>query len=409
MRFLVFVSLVVATLTVVTTSAGAVTVNGRVVNGTTGDESVNATVIVVNPAGGMVKEQTVEAKDGRFTATLDARAPIYLIRVDYAGVMYTSTVNPAQGDPIDVTVTVYETTTSWEGVTVSIPHVAATRHGDHLSIEKLYEIENATDPPRSLGGTEGMFHFSLPMDLQSINSAYVSALGMPIERQPTKTDVPGEYRMDYPIRPGLTRIGISFTVPYANGTYTLVEDLRYGLRELTVFGVDPEMLITARGAEFVTREAADNITSYTASSLARDANVEIIFSGGANQSGDDVLAGGTSGTVTVVASNSDSISLVVMLSVLLVLTVLIGISASTPDPLRQPKRVRAYYEVLVRKLARLDDMARTEVITDEVYRAKREELKGQLTSLAQRFRDTSADVPREPDISPASTKEQTNS
>jgi len=402
-------------LSVAAFGADAVTINGRIVNGTTGDTSVDATVIIVNPSGGMTQEQTVEAKDGRFTANIDGRAPIYLLRVDYNGVMYTSTVKPSERGSTDATVTIYEPTTSWDGVTVSAPHVTASRHGDHLSIERLYEISNDTDPPRALAGEAGMFHFTLPADLKSINSSYVSALGMPIERQPTETDVPGVYRMDYPLRPGLTRIGVSYTVPYSGDTYTLTEKLQYDLSELTIYGIDPDMLITAKGSEFVTREAAHDLVAYTANELARGTEIEIIFTGGSGESVlDDAqgeMSGTGSGVVSVRMADSENISLIVMLSVLLILTALVGVSAATPDPLGQPERVRAHYEMLVKRLAKLDDMAQADMISNEVYRVKREELKGQLASLINRIGLATAGMPAptSPDISPARTKEQTNS
>ncbi|MCH7549702.1 MAG: hypothetical protein IH969_09255 [Candidatus Krumholzibacteriota bacterium] len=381
-----------AALIALATTAHAFDLTGRIVNGTTGEKNVNIDVLIVNPSAGMAPEQTVRAENGRFTISgLSAKAPIYLVRVDYKGVVYSEPVRPTNDD-IEVVVMIYEPTSSWDEVRVSIPHIVATRHSDHLEIEQLYEINNVSNPPRAIAGGDHGFRYRIPLDKLSITALYVTALGIPVERSPEPTDDPGIYRVSYPIRPGITRVGVSYTLPYDEGTYTLSGTFLYDIDRLVVYGVDPAMTITGENITLVSSESAHDMTAWTATDIARGTEIAITFTGGSGRSSAPSSSAGT-GTVMIVPNEMEDVSLMVMFVVLLALGAFVGISIRGGEsPLCQPSRIRAYYEVLLRRLARLDDLRHTEVISDEVHRAQREELKGRLASLMYQLRSLEPDA-----------------
>jgi len=81
-------------------------------------------------------------------------------------------------------------------------------------------------------------------------------------------------------------------------------------------------------------------------------------------------------------------SLMIMVILLLALTAFMGITLhGTRDPLSDPANLRNYYDTLLRRMARLDDMLAAHTIPAEVHRAKREELKTQLGSLMRLIRE----------------------
>lgn len=376
--------------------AGAFTIEGRVVNGTTGATDVNTTVTVVNPSGGMLQERTADVKDGRFTiADLKEDAPIYLLRIDYMGIPYNTPVQPAAGT-VEATVTIYETTESWEGVHVSVPQITASRDGDQLTVERLFEVNNHTDPPRAISGSG--LRVNIPADAQ-INQAYVSSFGVPVNRTPTPTETPGVYTIDYPIRPGETRIGISFSVPYTNESYVFAQTLQQNLDEMIFYGVDPDMLFTATGATFQMFDAAHGMSGYRAVDIAKGTEVKLTFTGGSGQS---VLSGtGGSqphGDVSVVPSEAEGMSLIVMIVMALALTALIGIAAGTRGPIEQASQINKWYETLLQRLAKLDDLRQAGLITSDIHRAKRTELKQQLATLRARMHETQANPPDAPSV-----------
>lgn len=373
-------------------AARAFTINGRVVNGTTGERNVSIDVTIVNPSGGMAREQIVRAENGVFSATdLNDSSPIYLVRVDYKGIAFTEMVRPTDDDA-NIVVMIYEPAESWDGIRVSIPHVVARRHGDHLEVEQLYQINNVSNPPRAIPGGDLAFRYRIPEDKIEITSLYVSALGMPIERAPEPTGDPGIYRLSYPIRPGITRVGLSFTVPYDEGTYTLGGELLYDVEELVVLGSDPDMTVTGSNLSFTREESAHDMASWTATSLTAGTNIGITFSGGSGESSIPGTTGG-SGAIIVAPNPMEEVSLMLMFIVLLALLAFMGITIhGGKSPLDQPSSLRAYYELLLRRLAKLDDLRHAEVVSADVHRAQREELKGQLAALLYRLRSIEPDA-----------------
>jgi len=73
--------------------------------------------------------------------------------------------------------------------------------------------------------------------------------------------------------------------------------------------------------------------------------------------------------------------------VLLVLTGIVGMAMrDRNDPLADAKVLRAHYDLLVTRLAKLDDLHAANLIPSDAYRASREELVGRLAALAMQLR-----------------------
>jgi hypothetical protein len=376
--------------------ASAFTIHGTLENGTTGDKRLSAKVEVVNPSGGMMQERTVEARDGRFEIPdLDPNAPMYLIRVEYDGVAYNAPVQVTGADQ-DVAVIVYERTTSWSGVRISMPHLAATRNGDLLQIEQLYEITNESSPPRTITGDEAFFHLFLPADMDSLTACFVTTFGVPVDRTPIPTDTPGRYSIEYPIRPGVTRVGVAFTLPYASGRYTLSEKLFHDVEQATVFAVDPDIKISSPSHTLEAMEPVHGMSAYSVHGLTKGSELVLSFEGG-----DPSFAGtggGESGgqNVVAVASDSESLSLFIIAALVFTFAGMVAVVLrDRGDPLSDPKVLRRHYDSLVARIARLDDLHAAEAIPGEAYRAAREELVTKTAALAIRLRaqDTSTYQP----------------
>ena len=362
--------------------AQALTVKGRVVNGTTGKDA-QARVVIVNPAAGMLQEQSAETSDGRFSLEVEGGAGMYLVRVDYDGVSYTQPIQDIRGDEAEVTVTVYDATTSWDGVQVAIPHIAARSHGDHLQIERLYEVTNASDPPRAVTGTGAAFRIALP-DVTELPEVQVTATGVPVRRMPVETDVPGVYRIDYPVRPGVTQYALSYTVPYPDSGYTLAERALYDYAHMTVYAVNEGMAVSARGVELHEHEAAHGMTAYLGGSVGEGTDLAITFTGGVPESPSTAATGEPS--VFSIPNDMQAASVLVMVVLLLALLAFIGVSQpGSHSPLDDPKQLRRWYDLVLKRLAKLDDLHEADTIPNEVYHLKRAELKNQLASLMLRL------------------------
>jgi hypothetical protein len=357
------------------------TVQGTVVNRSTGARNVSAPVSVIDPSAGMTPLYTVQATNGEFSiGDLDAGA--YLARVDYEGVTYNWPFQIAENEQATIEITVYDTTSSWEGTRIAVPHFTATRHDDHLVIERVYDVYNERQPPRTIAGDGGYFRFPLPEQMHSFNGMYVQHDEVPVERQPVETDEAGVYRLDYPIRPGLTRVAMSYTVAYDSAAVSLNEKLLYDIESFTIFATDPDMQITSTTNDLIPEEGPHEGVSWHIDGLKKGEVLNLSFRGGSSQE----TASGGEGDIIVVPNQAEGLSLVLMLILLLALAAFTAIAAREPR-MSGPESLRLaeYRNVLIRRLAKLDDLYETGAIPSAAYRAKRAELKNQVASLTYRL------------------------
>jgi hypothetical protein len=89
----------------------------------------------------------------------------------------------------------------------------------------------------------------------------------------------------------------------------------------------------------------------------------------------------------VAPSGDYKISIFAMITVLLVLAGIVGMALrDRHDPLSDAKVLRAHYDLLVSRLAKLDDLHAANTIPSDAYRASREEMVGRLAALAMQLR-----------------------
>lgn len=380
--------------------AHAFTVRGKIVNGTTG-KSMDAKVYAVSPSSGMDEEQVVQSKNGQFEIRdLNNDTPLYLLRVDHAGIPYNEPVQ-VDGQDKEVTITVYEATTSWDGVQITMPHLAAVRDGDHLVIEQLYDINNAGEPARSINGKDGFFRLFLPAEMDTVTQCFVTSLNIPIDRDPTPTGNPNEYYIDYPIRPGVTRIGIAYKVPYASGAFEMSQPVYYDIGHLSVFAVDPAMKITSTSHTLEAQEEVHGMASWSLHGLTKGSTLVLKFEGG-HEHGPDVAGGGGGGggDVSVIPGESEPFSRYLMVTLALVLGALAFVAMrGAGNPLNDAKVLRAHYDLLVTRLARLDDLHATGSISNDAHQAARDNLMAKLGVIALQLR-THGGKAKEPAVKP---------
>ena len=393
MRIVRSFALATLALLVAAANAHAFNVHGTVTNGTTGKPVATAHVIIIQPSAGMLEVGSAEAKDGKFDVpNLSNDAPVYVLRVEYGGTTYNEPIR-VTGQDQTVEISVFESTTSWNQVSVVVPHLAAARVGDQLAVEMMYEITNATSPAKTITSKDGPFRVFLPADMDSLTDCYIASGEMPLKRTPIPTDATDLYGIDYPIRPGITRLSISYRVPYT-GTYTLKHKFAEPVSHMSVFAVDSTMTVASTSHQFASTESVHGMTAYAVHEIKANGTVELTFTGGdPNYAGLDVDEHGNAtgaaadGNITAQPGIDEKISYFFMVTVLLVLACVAVMSLrDRNDPLSDPQVLRAHYDLLLARLARLDDLHAAQTIPDDAYRASREELMGRLGALAMALR-----------------------
>lgn len=191
-------------------------VSGTILNGTSGAPQPGVTVNLVQPGAGGMQQlgSTISGENGAFAfdATPAAGGPA-LIQATYRDVTYTQIMPP--GTPTTgVRVNVYEASAE-PPAGLSADHLMLLEPGiERLEISETFMIRNASnvafhDP---VNGTVRLF---LPEGAPENLTMQVDSTGVPVQRPLIKTQTPGLYKVDYPVKPGETRFDVSYSVPAA--------------------------------------------------------------------------------------------------------------------------------------------------------------------------------------------------
>jgi hypothetical protein len=366
-------------------AAAAFEITGRVINGTTGEPVGPIKVSVVDPRHGMATEDEIETDaQGNFVAeNLDDRISVFLLQVNYLGVTYTEFVRPEQPN-VSVEVNVYETTTSWDGVDVSLPHFMGRRSHDTLSVDRLYLINNKSDPPRTVVGEGAGFRVMIPEERLQLTQLFVTSMGIPISVLPHPTDDTDIVTIDYAFQPGETRVGIAYEVDYATERYDYEESIQYDLAEVIVMTEDPSMEVSSEVLELPEPGESHGFRSYTFASLQRSSKLGITF-----RKGDPHLHGRVPVSqqqaghqIVTLQSGWEQFTVIIIIgfALLLVLVAALG-TKSTTDAASQVALMTAQRKRLVGQIARLDDLYETGTLTDQLYKGTRVDLVEKLARL----------------------------
>lgn len=187
-------------------------VDGTVINQTTGKPQPGATVTLFKLGQGMEALGGVRAaEDGKFTLPYDVDGAA-LLQAAYAGVTYTQMLQP--GAPkTGLTVPVYESSAKPGEAKVTQHMMLFEPTGESLMVSETFIVNNPgnttwNDPK---GGT---IRFHLPEAAKGIVQVNATApQGMPVRRTADKTQQHGVYQIDFAMKPGESRIDLTYLVP----------------------------------------------------------------------------------------------------------------------------------------------------------------------------------------------------
>jgi hypothetical protein len=196
-------------------SCGFAAVTGTVINGTTGKPQAGATVGLnrLGQNGIELIDQAKSDAQGNFTINQEIQGP-HVLRTVYAGVSYNHMLPP--GSPTTgVRVEVYDASKE-PGEAKITKHMLMFEPAEgSMTVNETFLLTNSgktawNDPD---GGT---VRFYLPAGGKAQVNATAPG-GMPIGAAVLKTGKPGVMGVDFPVKPGDTRMDVSYTVPYKAG------------------------------------------------------------------------------------------------------------------------------------------------------------------------------------------------
>ena len=242
-------------------------VRGTVRNGTTGAGSPGVTLTLSSFLGGMTPvEETVTDAEGRFAfekelpAVASGQPFAGAIRAELDGINYTEILRA--DDALDnVTITVYSA--SAEDIAPPANRVLILEPGgEEMVVRESFQFFNDSNPPVTYSTEDGTLRFFLPDAAKGVvQVSGTGPAGMPLRSTALPAGEEGIYKVDFPLKPGESRIDLSYVVPYADGDHFAVRSIYpdVATRVAAPEGVE----IAGEGLELFGREPSTNAAIYS--------------------------------------------------------------------------------------------------------------------------------------------------
>ncbi len=199
-------------------------IDGTLINRTTGRPlpQVEVRLMRMTAAGSDEVEVVKTDSQGRFVFQKTPEAVHYLVEARHQGVTYSRMLAPGSAHR-DVELAVYDVTRRREVAQLTQRIVFLEPAPQQLRVTETWLFRNDGrltwyDP------TRGAFQFFVPQAADVQVSVTVTAPGgMPVPRPVRKTNRPGWFQTDFPIKPGETRFDVSYTLPGAEAFSSRME------------------------------------------------------------------------------------------------------------------------------------------------------------------------------------------
>lgn len=377
--------------------AQGVHVEGRVTNGTLNRPVANAEVLLLTPrpqVGMQLITKVTADASGRFVISqsdLDA-STFYLVQVNAGDVPYHFPVRPGTASNATVDATVYDTTKSDPGLSVSLLRMMVQANGDKAQVQQEYTVKNDARPPRTFNDAAGTFRFRLSPGVSQPTISVAGLMNMQIPQTPTPGKSAGEFVLHYPFKPGDTQVTVRYETDYASAGLDLAGGVPYPVDRAELYVMPANLEVKSALFKPAGRDESNNIESLTAEKLPRDAALTATLSGEAelSQQTQDQQQG--ENPVKVEPNAMTKLGVPLLITILLVLLWALGICAGKEwqrlktrggaSPER--KKFEAKAEELLNSIADLDELFEAEKIDKKQYWKERLELKAKLAAILKK-------------------------
>jgi hypothetical protein len=384
-------------------------VEGTIVNGTTGGEGRADVVRLIRLQEGMTPLAALENVGSafRFPDVEGQPGDRFLLQAQWGGVNYNKAFGFAENGVNVIEVTVYDTTSAWDGVRIMRYQVGLAAETELLRVFKIIEVAVSGSPPRAVAGEAGRFRFYAQPGHLHMRSVSAKFGTMPVNQEPIPLEGGTEFAIDFPLRPGHTEIQLSYDLPYKSTSTVFSEALLYPVEEMNVLIVPSNLEVTSEILSDRGVDEQNGLRFFTARDLPEAAPVVFRLSGeglppgeGHGGEGGEGGEGGGETKVVRVPDRTASLLAPALAGVLapLVAGVVYALSRRPRAARRDGRRAAdpallAKREAILERIVALDGKNRAGEISEYAYWQKREALKGELVALLEEMgQDRGADA-----------------
>jgi hypothetical protein len=363
-------------------------IQGAVANATTGQPVASQAVQLLLPRGGMqrVASATTDAS-GRFvfpSANIDPSS-FYLVQAAYQGVDYNA---PAQFDSqgtANVSITVYDASASASPLRIESARVVFHAQGNKAHVQEMFAIRNASDPRRSYANPNGTFHFHLSRDAAEPNAAVAGLMNMPLPQPVNPGKGPGEYFLQYPLKPGVTVVMVAYDADYSSNHLSLSDSYPYPIANAELLVSPPSLTVDSPLFQPAGTDADTGGQRYVAAGLKQGTKLEARLSGAAEGS-EAAESGQGEAQVKILPNSITRLEVPLLACFLLLLLWALGIRLAKEWPRFKEQRrsssvqkeLAATAESLFNSLADLDELFAAGKVAEKQYWKERLDLKARL-------------------------------
>jgi hypothetical protein len=245
-------------------------IQGEVVNGSSGRPLANQSVQLLLPRGGMQRVATATTDaSGRFAfpdAQLDPSS-FYLVQAEYPGVDYNAPAPFDGAGRARVSITVYEASRTAHALSLQSARVVVRAGGNTAHVQDMFAVRNAGNPPRSYANPDGTFHFRLGPAAAQPSAAVAGLMNMLLPEPLKAGRDSGEYSLQYPLKPGLTVVVITYDVDYGSNRLALGDSAPYPIASAELLVSPPGLAVDSSLFKPAGSDADTGSRKYVASGL----------------------------------------------------------------------------------------------------------------------------------------------
>ncbi len=366
-------------------------IEGKVINGTTGQPVASQELRLLRPRGGMqqVAGASTDA-EGRFVfdKLQNEAGAFYLISTSFDGVDYNE---PAQFDS-PIKITVYAATRSDPGLRVDLLRVAAQPAGNRVRVQEQFTIQNSSRPPRAFATPEGTFSFRLPSQITEPSVAVTGIMNMELPQTADKGKSPGEFSLRYPMKPGATIVTLQYETDYDPAGFVLTSQLPYPVDRAELYVAPATLSVDSKIFKAAGVDAKNGIATFQAGAVPRDVSIEARLSGQGGAAARQAEAAQPEGQVTTAPNSMTKLGWPLLGCFLLLLLWALGVRVAKEWPRlaeQNPagtaqKELSSKVEGLLNSLADLDELFAAGKIVEKNYWKERLELKAKLVAILKK-------------------------
>jgi hypothetical protein len=368
-------------------------IQGQVNNGTTGKPVANLTLQLLMPRGGM-QQVAAAATDGvgRYViekSDLDP-ASFYLLQATYQDVNYHAPVKFDVDGTAQIDVTVYDATHTPPPLRIQSARVVVRAEGGKARVQEMFAVRNSSNPPRSYVNPKGTFPFQLSKTSSEPTAAVAGLMNMPLPQPVNPGNGPGDYYLQYPLKPGLTVMMVAYDADYSSQQLELADRSPFPIESAELFVLPPSLVVDSRLFKPGGTDAETGSQKYVAGNV--NANTALAASISGQAAAAEAEAGPPAGEVKTLPNSMTRMGGPLLACILLVLLWGLGVRVAKEWPQLKAhqnasqlqKKLEAEVESLFNSLADLDELFADGKVAEKPYWKERLELKARLVATVKK-------------------------